>query len=233
MPGARGNGFGGGPVVARQHHDRFDAERLQLTNRLSRFRSNGVRERDEAADVVVAADDHDRLARRAPLFERLVKLRTLLRSFFQVPVGTEPIIASVDPAVGALARNNLEIRDDGKRNVPAAGVFDNRSRQRMIGVGLQARRAREQLRLCVIGERQDLRHDGSARGQRARLVERDGAKPCRRFDEDAALDQNAVSSGGRERRNDGHRRRDDERAGTADDEQHERTIGPVGPRPRE
>ena len=61
-------------------------ERFQLTNRISRFRSNGIRQRDQSAHVMVAADHDHRLTRAAPLLEGLMKLGSLLRTFLEVPV---------------------------------------------------------------------------------------------------------------------------------------------------
>lgn len=66
----------------------------------------------------------------------------------------------------------------------------------------------------------------SAERQRARLVERDCAQFGRHFDERAALDQDAVASSCRHARDDADRRGDHERAGTSDNQQHERPVKP-------
>ena len=49
----------------------------------------------------------------------------------------------------------------------------------------------------------------------------------------APFEQHALPRGGRQRGHDRDRRRDDQRAGTGNDEEHERAVDPVAPRPAE
>ena len=75
-------------------------------------------------------------------------------------------------------------------------------------------------------------HLGHAARQRAGLVERDAAHRGRALEVRAALDQHALPRRAGQRRDDRHRRRDDERAGTRDDQQHERAVDPRSARRR-
>lgn len=58
------------------------------------------------------------------------------------------------------------------------------------------------------------------------FVERDSAQCGRHFDECAPLDQHAVTSSFCHARDDADGRGDHERAGTSDDQQHERPVEP-------
>ena len=70
---------------------------------------------------------------------------------------------------------------------------------------------------------------GRAAGERPRLVEGNAAHAARALEMRAALDQHAFARGAGQRRDDRDRRRNDERAGTRHDEQHERAVQPGAP----
>ena len=78
-------------------------------------------------------------------------------------------------------------------------------------------------------ERDDVDDLRRAARQRAGLVERDAADAAGALEVHAALDEHALARRAGQRRDDRHRRRDDERARARDDEQHERAIDPVVP----
>ena len=71
MPSSPADGLGRRLAVAGQHHD-ADAGRLQRLQRLRRRRLDGVRDRDEAGQLAVDADEDDRGRLLALRFRRRV-----------------------------------------------------------------------------------------------------------------------------------------------------------------
>ena len=77
--------------------------------------------------------------------------------------------------------------------------------------------------------RDDVGDHGLAFGQRAGLVEGDGGDPAQALEHRAALHQQAAPRAGREAGGDRRRRRDDQRAGTADQQDGEALVDPFVP----
>ena len=96
----------------------------------------------------------------------------------------------------------------------------------MLGLRLHRCRRAEQLVFSVTGERANRVKRQPARGHRAGLVEGHDANRGQPLQMDAALHENTLPGGTRERRHDRHRRRNHERTRTRDDQQHERAIQP-------
>ena len=78
-----------------------------------------------------------------------------------------------------------------------------------------------------VGDHVDIGDDRAAMGQRAGLVDGHQAHPARLLEVRAALDQDPSPGRPAEPGDDGDRGRDDERARTGEDEEHERPVEPV------
>ena len=85
----------------------------------------------------------------------------------------------------------------------------------------------------AIVDRDDLANLGRADGQRAGLVEQDGARLAERLDRAGALDDHAVAGGAREARDERDRRGEDQRARRRDDDDRQRPHRVAADRPRE
>jgi len=56
------NGLSRPTIIASQHHNGLDPGRVQLCDNITGVRSNGIGDRDEAADVTGITDNHHGLA---------------------------------------------------------------------------------------------------------------------------------------------------------------------------
>ena len=101
------------------------------------------------------------------------------------------------------------------------------------GHPVDRRGEREQLGGLVISIGDDVAHVGRPDGERAGLVEQDGARLAERFDRAGALDDHPVAGGAREAGDERDRRREDQRARRGDDDDRQCTDGVAADRPRE
>ena len=218
------------PVVAGQHDQVLDAARPQVADHARSLRPHRVGHRDQAADVPLVADHHDR---PTGLLERrglLGHLAGLLAALHEVAVRAEPEGLAPEPADNAFPLEDLDpLRRRDLDPAPLA-MLDDRLGERVRAPGLECCCALDELLLAVPVEWNDPDHGRLPPGQRAGLVERHGLEPGRLLDVGAAFDQDPLPGRGGECRHDAHRRRDHERAGAGDHQEDERPVEPVTPR---
>jgi hypothetical protein len=208
--------LGGRPVVAGQHDQVLDPARAQVADHGRNLRPHGVGHRDQAADVPLVANHHDR---STGLFERrgpIDHLVGLLAAFDKVAVRAEPEGLAPEPADDAPPLEDLYVLRRGNLDPPSVAVLEDRLGERMRAAGLERRGALDQLLLGVAVEGDDSDHNRLPPAQRAGLVERHGPERSGLLDVGAALDQHALARRGSERRHDADRGRDHQRAGAGD-----------------
>ena len=222
--------LGGRPVVAGQHDQMLDPARPQIADHARSLRPHRIGHRDQAADVPLVADHHDRptglLERRRPID----RLAGLLAALHEVAVRAEPEGLAPEAADNALALEDLYLLRRRDLDPARLAMLDDRLGERVRAAGLERRGALDQLPLAVPVEGNDPDHGRLPPAQRAGLVERHGPERGRLLDVGAAFDQHPVPRRGGERRHDAHRRRDHERTGAGDHQQDERPVEPVAPR---
>ena len=101
--------LGGRPVVAGQHDQVLDPARPQIADHARSLRPHRIGHRDQAADVPLVADHHDRptglLERRGPIDH----LAGLLAAFHEVAVRAEPEGLAPEAADNALPLEDLYV----------------------------------------------------------------------------------------------------------------------------
>ena len=235
MPTSRGDGLRGLRVVAGQHHG-ADTQRMQFGDRVAAARLDGVGHREQRQHAGRVDQQDHRLALALQGLQPRAAVpawpgpgpapgggcpgsRAGRRSRPRTP---RPGRASKSlTSCSARCRRRLAARaiacDTGWSERPARLAASRRNGDRS-GVVATARRAASKsvctglpwvrCRSCPAPASVSLR-------------------PCSRID--TALDQDALARGRGQAADDGHRCRDDQRAGAGDDQQHQRLVDPVAP----
>ena len=145
--------LGGRAVVAGQHDQVLDprARRSPITARL---RPHRIGHRDQAADVPLVADHHDRVT--GPLERRgaIDHLAGLLAAFHDVAMRAEPEGLARDGRRSPLPWRTCT-PSAGAISIPRLGMLDDRLGERVGAPGLERGGALDQLLLAVAAERHD------------------------------------------------------------------------------
>ncbi len=213
-------------TVAREHDDGLEALLPKQRNGLATLFAGLVGSRNQSHELVVASHEHDGAPLRAERVELIVDNRGTELPLFEQPMVADDHRMTIDAALRAAAVDRADAicragRNTGRRRMPK-----DRVRDRVIRPMFDRRSQRDHR-----ASRGAVKwHDGDnlrdAAGERPRLVECDAADGSGPLEVRAAFDQNALSGGTRQRRDDGYRRRDHECARARDDKQHERAIQP-------
>ncbi len=130
------------------------------------------------------------------------------------------------PAITPRPGSAVERLGLGDVESPIRGGPDERRCEGMLGAALDGGDEGQRGVVTAAVERDDVRQPREPQGQRAGLVDGDGAHPGEVLERLTALDEDAVARRAPDRGHDGNRDRDDERARAGDDEQRERPVGP-------
>ena len=102
MPRASATGPAGRPVVAREHRHGCDPESFDLTNGISRFRSDRIGQCYQPTYVVITANHDNRLTRATPPLDGLMELRGFAGSLLEVSVRPRVTTDPVDLSRGQI-----------------------------------------------------------------------------------------------------------------------------------
>lgn len=137
-----GGDLGGGLlVVAGEHDDPVDAEIFQRLDGGCRFRPHAVGEADEAADVIVAAEDHQRVRGVFEVAGCGMEFDAFVVPLFQQAMAADPVGFVVDGAKGALPWEDGKMVGGGDVKPPGPGQGEDGAGQGMGAVGLESRRS--------------------------------------------------------------------------------------------
>src|SRR3546814_20483679 len=102
-------------------------------------------------------------------------------------------------------------------------------RNRMLASRFDSSRNRQKLKLAPPAKRDQFDHFGASKRERACLVHGDRSEMSRRFEINAAFDQNALTGRPGQSRDDADGSRDHPGAGAGNDKKHQRLIEPRRP----
>ena len=136
-----------------------------------------------------------------------------------------------DDRLRAEPMRRLELARHERRQRLPFGARDDCARQSDAAIAPRPRRRSRTPRGGLARPTERSRRPRPAVRQRARLVERDRSQPRQALQMDAALDQHAAAGRGGQADTIRDRRRDHERAGAGDHQQHQRAIQPSPRRP--
>ena len=134
---------------------------------------------------------------------------------------------ALDEAAHARTRR-LDVGAHGERLGVVIGAY-HRAGDRVIRVALERSGHTQRLGGLGLPEGDDVGHLGMPAREGTGLVERDRPDLRRCLEECAALHEHAIAACPGDTAHDGHGRRDHQRARTAHDEHHERSVDPLGP----
>ena len=216
-------------LVVTGEHDRGHAQCLQFPDSFQTACLERIGHGEQGPDAVVAHECDHGLALLLQPGDPLVEgCRVPAQRCRKGAVAQIPAPAGHD-AADALTGQSGEIVHVPQGDVVFRGGLGDGAGNRMVGTGRQTGRQRAYVRFMFLPRAQAVGLARLAVGEGAGLVQGQAVEASALFQEHAALDEDAVAGGGGHAADDAHRRGDDQGAGAADDQYHQRGIDGVRP----